>query len=175
VMDILTQLLGSKVGHDFREDARRPLVDSANDTAHHALRHTTPRTSVQPGLAFEGLLAFDVAVAQGPCGQARALGAAPPAQPGQGKAPQDRCLFVPSNDRAPANSGLEGSEFERSRGEVSRGGIESSGGPTGGSRVFFHPPRTRARPTWTPVCWANTVANVRQRHGEEREPCGKGS
>jgi hypothetical protein len=94
LMEILAQLLGIKVGHDCIEDARRPILDSAQDTEEHARRHPTPRTVAEPGLAFEGLLTSDLAVTQGPCGQARALGAAPPAQPGQGKAPQDGFIFV---------------------------------------------------------------------------------
>ena len=32
LMEILAQLLGIKVGHDFIEDARRPILDSAKDT-----------------------------------------------------------------------------------------------------------------------------------------------
>jgi hypothetical protein len=41
--------------------------------------------------------------------------------------------------------------------------------------VFFQPPRTLARPSWLPVCWASTVARARQLHGEEREPCWRGA
>ena len=104
VMEIWPQLLGIQGGHEVIEDARCPIWDSANDTEQHALRHTTPRTIVQPCLAFEGRLALDLAVAQGPCGQARALGAAPPAQPGQGTAPQDRFIVVQYNALAPASA-----------------------------------------------------------------------
>ena len=32
LMEILAQLLGIKVGHDFIEDTRRPILDSAKDT-----------------------------------------------------------------------------------------------------------------------------------------------
>jgi hypothetical protein len=39
-------------------------------------------------------LPFDLALAQRPCGEASALGAAPPARPEQSKAPQNRCIFV---------------------------------------------------------------------------------
>src|SRR5207244_10722758 len=41
--------------------------------------------------------------------------------------------------------------------------------------VFFNTQRTLSRPSWTPVCWANTVASSRQLHWEERAPCWRGS
>jgi len=81
-----------------------------------------------PGLALERLFPFDVTVAQGMGGQTRALGAAPPAQPGQGKAPQDRFVFIEQNDLAPASPILQGGQCKRAIGESRRGGIEPSGG-----------------------------------------------
>ena len=65
--------------------------------------------------------AFDLTLAQRACGEARALGFAPPARAGQGKAPQDRFVFIEQNDLAPARPVLQGGEFERAIGEVSRG------------------------------------------------------
>jgi hypothetical protein len=62
------------------------------------------------------------------CGEARALGFAPPACAGQGKAPQDRFVFIEQNDLAAASLVLEGGKFERAIGEGSGGRIESSGG-----------------------------------------------
>jgi hypothetical protein len=40
------------------------------------------------------------------------VGFPPPAGPGEGKAPQDRFVFIEQNDLAPACSGLQGGEFE---------------------------------------------------------------
>ena len=100
------------------------------------------------------LFAFDLALAQRACGQAIALGAAPPAQPGQGKAPQDRFVFIEQDDLASASPVLQGREFERAIGEISRGGIEPAGGAAVAQRVFFKTQRTLSRPSWTPVCWA---------------------
>jgi hypothetical protein len=94
LMEIVAQLLGIKVGYDFREDFGGAILDGANHAEQHAAGDPAPGAILQPRLAFEAFFAFDVAVAQGACGQARTLGAAPPAQPGQGKAPQDRFVFI---------------------------------------------------------------------------------
>ena len=83
---------------------------------------------MHPRLAFEGLLAFDLTLAQGARGEARALGFAPPARPGQGKAPQDRFVFIEQNDLTTARLVLQGSECERAIGEISRGGSQATGG-----------------------------------------------
>jgi len=101
-MDILAQLLGIKVGHNFREDFSRTILYCANDAEQHVARNTAPRAVLQPRLTFATFFAFDLALAQRTGGQTRALGAAPPAQPGQGKAPQDCVIFVEQNDLAPA-------------------------------------------------------------------------
>ena len=87
LMEILTQLLGIKVGYDFIEDFRGAILDSADDAEQDATGDATPRAIPQPHLAFEGLLAFDLALAQWACREASALGGAPPARAGQGKAP----------------------------------------------------------------------------------------
>ena len=126
--EILAQLLGIKVRHDFIEDFRGAILDSADDAEQHAARDATPRAVLQPRLAFAAFLAFDVARAQGTGGQTRALGAAPPAQPGQGKAPHDRFVCIEQNDLAPARLILQGSEFKRPVGESRRGGIKPAGG-----------------------------------------------
>jgi hypothetical protein len=132
LMEILAQLLGIKMRHDLREDFGSPLLDRPNDAEQHPARDAAPRAIRQPRLTFETFFPFDLRVAQWVCGQASALGAAPPAQPGEGKAPQDRFIFVEQNDFTPACSVLQGSEVDRAIGEVGRSGIESSGGPTGG-------------------------------------------
>jgi hypothetical protein len=119
-----------------------------------------------PRLAFEGLLAFDLTLAQRAYGEAGALSFAPPARAGQRKAPQDRFIFIEQNDLATARLVLEGGEFERAVGESSRGGIKAAGGAVVAQILFFKAQRTLSRPSWTPVCWANTVANSRQLHWE---------
>src|SRR5712691_9393576 len=103
VMEILAQLLGIKVGHDFREDFGGAILDRPNDTESHAAGDTAPGAIAYPCLAFERLFTSDLTLAQWTRGEAIALGAAPPAQPGQGKAPQDGFIFVEHNDFAPAS------------------------------------------------------------------------
>ena len=164
LVDILAQLLRIKVRDDFREDFGRPVLDGANHTEEHAARDPAPGARAQPRLAFETLLAFDLALAEGTRGQTSALRGAPPARPGQSKAPQDRFVFREHNDLATARLVLEGGQCERAVREISRGGIQSAGGAGGASVVFFNTPRPLARPRWTPVCWANTVASSRQLH-----------
>jgi hypothetical protein len=51
-----------------------------------------------PSMAFASLFVFDLAWTQGPCREAVALGAAPPACAGQGKAPQNGFIFIEQND-----------------------------------------------------------------------------
>ena len=50
-----------------------------------------------PRLAFEGLLAFDLTLAQRAYGEAGALSFAPPAGAGQRKAPQERFVCIEHN------------------------------------------------------------------------------
>jgi hypothetical protein len=128
LMEVLAQLLGIEVRDDFIEDFGGAVLDRANDTEQHATGDPAPGAIADPRLAFEGLLAFDLTLAQWTRGQARALGTAPPAQPRQGKAPEDGFIFIEQNDLATAGLILEGGEFERAIGEVRGGRIESSGG-----------------------------------------------
>src|SRR4030095_10542950 len=175
LMEILTTLLGIKVRDDFIEDFGGAILDSADDAEQHAPSDAAPRAVLHPRLPFVTFLLFDLALAQRACGQAIPLGAAPPAQPGQGKAPHDRFIFIEPDDLTSTCSVLEGGEIKSGRGEISRGGIELSSGTAVASRVFFKTPRTLSRPSWSPVCWASTVASSRQLHWEYTEPCSRGS
>ena len=130
---------------------------------------------MQPRLAFEGLLAFDLTLAQRARGEASALRFAPPTCTGQGKAPQDGFVFIEQNNLAPASPILQGGEVERGIREVCGGGIKAPGGTIVAYILFFNAQRMLSRPSWTPVCWANTVASSRQLHWEWREPCCRGS
>ena len=175
LVDRLAQLLRIKVGDDCREDCRGAILDCPNDAEQPPAGHVAPGAIRQPRLAFEAFFAFDLTLAQGTSGQTRTLGFPPPARTGEGKAPQDRFVFIEQNDLATASLGLEGGKFERARGESSRGGIQSTGGTVGAYVLFFNTQRTLSRLSWTPVCWANTVASSWQLHWEEREPCWRGS
>ncbi len=175
LMEILAQFLGIKVRHDFREDFGGPILDRPNDTQQHAARDPAPGARAHPRLPFEGLLAFDLTLAQRADGEARTLGFTPPARAGQSKAPQDRFVFIEQNDLATAGPVLEGGEFERAIGEISRSGIKAPSGTIVAYVLFFNAQRTLSRLSWTPVWWANTVASSRQLHWEWREPCCKGS
>ncbi len=150
-------------------------MDRPNNTQQHAARDMAPGARAHPRLPFEGLLAFDLTLAQRACQEASTLGCAPPARTGQSKAPQDRFVFIEQNDLTTASLILEGGKFERAVGESSRGGSQSAGGAVVAYVLFFNTPCTLSRPSWTPVCWANTVASSRQLHWEEREPCWRGS
>jgi hypothetical protein len=164
LMAIVAQLLGINMGHDLREDTRRALLDSPANAEPDTAGEATPGAILGPRLAFERFFPFDLRVTQWASREARALGAAPPAQPGEGTAPQDGCIFVEHNDCTPTRSVFKGGEIDRARGEVGRRGIEPSGGTTGAYRVFFKRQRTLSRPSCTPVSRVKTVASSRQLH-----------
>src|SRR5437660_2863941 len=87
LMDILAQLLGIKMRDDLIKDFGCPILDGANHAQQHTAGDAAPGAIRQPRLAFAGLLAFDLALAQWTYREASALGCAPPASAGQGKAP----------------------------------------------------------------------------------------
>ena len=122
LVDILAPLLGIKVWDDFREDLRSALLDGADDTEQHAARDPAPRAVRHPRLPFATFFLFTLALGQWACGQAISWGAAPPAQPGQGKAPHERFVFIEQDDRTSTCPGLQGGEFQRALGEISWGG-----------------------------------------------------
>jgi hypothetical protein len=166
LVNILPQLLGIKVRHNFIEDFGSTILDRPQDAEQHTARDPAPGVIAEPRLAFEGFLAFDLTLAQRACGEAHALGGAPPAGAGQGKAPEDRFVFIEQNDLAPTRPVLEGRKVDRAIGEVGGVGIEATRGTIVAYVLFFKTPRTLSRPTWTPVCWASTVASARQLHCE---------
>src|SRR5262245_28693072 len=168
---ILTQLLGIKVRHNFIEDCGGAILDRPQEAEQHAAVEPAPAAIASPRLAFEGFVAFELTLAQRACGEARALGSAPPAGAGQGKAPQNGFVFIEQNDLAPASLILEGGQFERAIGEVCGVGIEATSGTIVAYFHFFKTPRTLSRPSWIPVCWASTMASSRQLHCEWMEPC----
>lgn len=94
LMEVLAEFLGIKMGDDLIEDARGPILHSTNDVEQHPAGDAAPRAILEPRLPLEGFVAFDLTLTQRAGGEAIALGAAPPAQPGQGKAPQDGFIFV---------------------------------------------------------------------------------
>ena len=64
-------------------------------------------------------------------GRSVALGFAPPAGVGEGKASEDDLIFIEQNDLAPAGSVLEGGEFKMGKGQIRRVRIEPPRGPVG--------------------------------------------
>ena len=159
LMEILAQLLGIKMRDDFIEDFGGPLLDGAQHAEQHAAGDAAPGAILHPRLAFAGLLAFDLALAQGTDREASALGGAPPAGTGEGKAPQDRFVFIEQNDLATTSLVLQGGEFERAVSELSRGGVKATSGTIVAYRLFFNTARTLSRLTCTPVWRAKTVAS----------------
>src|SRR5262245_27042920 len=175
LMEILAQLLGIKMGHDLIEDTRRTILDRPDNAEQDAAGDATPGAIVCPGLTFEAFCTSDLALAQRAYPEASPLGCAPPARAGQGKTPEDRFVCIEQNDFATTCLVLESGECKRAVGELSRGGIKTPGGAVVAYILFFNTPRTLSRPSWTPVCWANTMASSRQFHCEERAPCSRGS
>ena len=94
LMEVLAQLLGIKVGYDFIEDFGGAILDGADEAEQHTTADAAPRAMASPRLAFEGLFTADLTLAEWTRREAIALGAAPPTQSGQGKAPQDGFIFV---------------------------------------------------------------------------------
>ena len=132
LMDILAQLLGIKMRHDFIEDFRGAILDGADDTEQHAAGDATPRAVLPPRLPFEDFLRCLIwPWLSGRVGRRYRWARAPPAQPGQGKAPHDRFVFIEQDDLTSTCPVLQGGEFERAIGESSRGGFEPSSGTAG--------------------------------------------
>src|SRR3989454_10361227 len=127
LMDILAQLLGIKMRDDLIKDFGCPILDGAKHAEQHTAGDAAPGAILQPRLAFEDLLAFDLALAQWTYREARALGCAPPASAGEGKAPQDGFVFREQNDLPTASLVLECSKFKRTISEVSGVGIQAPG------------------------------------------------
>src|SRR5215217_3328838 len=150
LVDVLAKFLRIEMRHDFVEDAAGAVLHGANAIEQDPAGDATPGAVLLPRLAFESLLVFDVIWTQGTGRQAIALGAAPPARPEQGKAPQDGLIFIEENDLAPAGPILQSGQFETSKSQISGIGIEPSGGTTVAQRVFFNTQRTLSRPRWTP-------------------------
>lgn len=144
LMDILAQPLGVKMRDDLIDDARSAILHGTDDAEQHAAGHTAPRAIATPRLAFEGLLAFDLTLTQRTRGEASALRFPPPARAGQGKAPQDRFVFIEQNDLTTTRPVFEGGEFEGGIREGRRVGIQAPGGAAVGD-VFFLRPRGRSR------------------------------
>jgi hypothetical protein len=166
LMHIWAQLLGIKVGDDCREDFGGAILDGAHDAEQHPTGDAAPGAITSPSWPFEGLLTFDLTLAQRTRREASTLHCAPPACTGQGKAPQDGCVFIEHNNLTTARLVLERSECDRAIGESSRGGRQATGRAVGASMLFFTAQRTLSRPSRTPVCWANTAASSRQLHWE---------
>ncbi len=159
LVNILTQLLGIKVRHDFIEDFGGAILHRANDAEQHATGDPTPGAILQPCVPFEPLVTFDLTRTQRPCGQASALGFAPPARPGEGKTPEDGFIFIEQNDLTPTSPVLQGGQFERSPRQLSGGGSEPPRGTAVADVFFFNTSRTLSRLSWTPVWRAKTVAS----------------
>ena len=175
LMELWAELLGVQVGHDFREDLRRTLLDRADDAEEDAAGEATPRAILQPRLAFERLSAFALPLAQRTSREACTRRCPPPARAGQGTAPEAGVVCREHNDLTTTRLVLAGGKCASAVSEISRGGIPAASGAGEASVVFFHTPRTRSRPIWTPVCWANTVARARPCHWEWLAPCCSGS
>src|SRR5215831_15200533 len=144
LMDVLAKPLRLKMGDNLIEDFGGPILDRADDTEQHPAGDTAPGAIAAPRVAFEALVAFDLALAQWTDGQASPLGFAPPARPGQGKTPEDGFIFIEQNDLTPASPIFEGSEFERRPRQFSRVGSEPSRG-SAVADVFFLRRRGRSR------------------------------
>src|SRR5215831_19039532 len=151
LMEIWAPLLGIKMRDDLIKDFGGPRLDRAQHAEPHTAGDAAPGAILPPRLAFAGLLAFALARAQGTYREASALGCAPPAGTGEGKAPQDGFVFIEHNDLATMRLVLKGGEFERAVSELSRGGIKATSGTIVAYLLFFNTSRTLSRLTCTPV------------------------
>lgn len=151
LMQILPELLGIEVRHNFVEHFGGAILHRANDAEQHATRDPTPRAILHPRLTFEGFLTFDLTWAQRACRNTSAPRCVPPARTEEGKTPEDGFVCIEQNDLAVACLVFEGGEFERAVGEISRGGRQAASGAVEAYGVFFKTPRTLSRPSWTPV------------------------
>src|SRR4029450_10374443 len=142
LMDIWAPLLGINMRDDLIKDFGGPILDGAQHAEQHPAGDAAPGAILQPRLAFEGLLAFALALAPWTYREASALGCAPPAGTGEGKAPQDGFGFRGHNDRATTSLLLQGGKCERAVSESSRGGIKATSGTIGASLLFFNTSRT---------------------------------
>src|SRR5215510_14506962 len=93
-MEIWAQLLGINMGHDLREDFGGPIRDGANATQQDPMGDAAPGALLSPRVACAGCLTCALTLAQRTYREADTLGGAPPARAGQGKAPQDCCVFI---------------------------------------------------------------------------------
>src|SRR5207253_8839178 len=84
LMDILAQRLGIKMWDDLIKDFGCPILDGAQHAEPHTAGDAAPGAILHPRLAFEGLLAFDLALAQWTDREARA-GLCAPSRPGGGQ------------------------------------------------------------------------------------------
>jgi hypothetical protein len=125
------------------DNTRGAILHGTDDAEQHAAGDTAPRAILHPRLAFEGFRACDLTLAQRARGEASALHFAPPARAGQGKAPQDRFIFIEQNDLATAGPVLQRGKFDRSPRQFSRVGSEPSRG-TAVADIFFLTPRARS-------------------------------
>jgi hypothetical protein len=137
VLEILAQLLGITVGHDFREDFGGAILDGAHHAEQYATGDPAPGALLHPRLACAGLCTVALTLAQRPCGQTHPLGAAPPARSGQGKTPEDGCIFIQQHALPLARSLLQGGKCDRAIGEVGGSRRKPAGGATGAQRIFF--------------------------------------
>src|SRR5262245_21251319 len=64
LVHILTQLLGIKVRHNFRADFGGAILHRPSDAEQHTAGDAAPGARAYPGLAFEGLVAFELTLAQ---------------------------------------------------------------------------------------------------------------
>jgi hypothetical protein len=151
LMNILAQLLGIKVRHDFIEDLRGAILHGANNVQQDAAADPAPGAMLRPDLPLERFLPFDEAGAQRAGGQAIALRAARPPAMEEGKTPHDRLICVEQDDLATPRLILQRSQVARALGELGGLGIEAARGTTIAQRVFFKAPRMLSRPRWIPV------------------------
>ena len=136
-MAIVAQPLRLNMGHDLVEDVGGAILDRTHDPEQPPAGDPAPGAILPPCLAFERCLACALALAQRARGEARALGFAPPAGPGEGEAPEDGFIFIEPNDLTPAGPVLKGSEFERRPCQLSGGGSEPPCGPAVADVLFF--------------------------------------
>jgi hypothetical protein len=67
LMNIWAPCFCVKMRDDLREETRGAILDGPDDAEQHATGDAAPRAILEPRLAFEGFVAFDLTLTQGAC------------------------------------------------------------------------------------------------------------
>ena len=126
------------------------VLEETNLVKFFPARNPSPVARASPSVTFKRFLSFDLAASQLLCVQTCSRSAAPPAQPMQSKAPQNRFVYIEQDDLTPACLVLECSKSDRGIRECSQVESQPTCGAIEAHRVSFYRGHN-----FTPVCFAD--------------------